>query len=121
MVHRFGIIVFTFGGAFACRESTSEMHGVNTPAPIFKAIPTATIAARTRVVETESEAVEIAVNAWIPIYGSKQIEEEKPYHASLKNGIWTVEGSLPEGWVGGVAIARISQKNGKVLETGHGK
>ena len=72
-------------------------------------------------VRDEAVAIKIALNMWIPIYGQDQIEKEKPYKAELKNGVWTVEGSLPQGWDGGVAIARISQKDGKVLETGHSK
>jgi hypothetical protein len=60
-------------------------------------------------------ALSFAVAVWIPIYGKKQIEEEKPYKATLKDGVWTVTGSLPEGWVGGIAEARISQKDGCIL------
>ncbi|MEP7076882.1 MAG: YbbC/YhhH family protein [Acidobacteriota bacterium] len=76
---------------------------------------------KTGYVSNEQEAVEIAVRSWVPIYGKDQIENEKPYVAELKNEIWTVTGSLPKDWVGGVAIARISQKDGKILETGHTK
>jgi hypothetical protein len=77
-------------------------------------------------VRDEQEAIEIAVKAWIPIYGKEKIEGEKPYHAELEDGVWTVNGSLPEApkgsiAIGGVAIARISQKDGKVIETGHTK
>ena len=66
-------------------------------------------------------AIDIAVKEWIPIYGEEKIEVEKPYHANLKNGIWTVTGSLPEGWDGGVAEAQISQEDGKILRIIHGK
>jgi hypothetical protein len=64
-------------------------------------------------------AIAIAVAIWNPIYGKKQIEEEKPFKASLSNGVWTVHGSLPEGCVGGVAIAEISKDDCKVLRVIH--
>jgi len=66
-------------------------------------------------------AVRIALAVWEPIYGKKQIESEKPYHAKLQGGVWIVEGSLPEGWRGGVAIAEISAENAMVLRVSHGK
>ena len=66
-------------------------------------------------------ATRIAVAVWSPIYGDKQIQSEKPYHASLKHGTWTVTGSLPVGFVGGVALAEISKKDGRVLRVIHGK
>ena len=73
-------------------------------------------------VSDEQTAIDIAVKAWIPKFGKKQIEDEKPYHATLKNGVWIVTGSLPKSWnVGGVAMANILQKDGRVLEIAHSK
>lgn len=66
-------------------------------------------------------AIRIAVAVWEPIYGTKQIASEKPYHATLKDGIWLVEGSLPSGRLGGVAIAEISKSEATVLRVSHGK
>jgi hypothetical protein len=66
-------------------------------------------------------AIAVAVAIWNPIYGKKQIEKEKPFKASLSNGVWRVRGSLPEGWVGGVAIAEISKDDCKVLRVIHEK
>lgn len=66
-------------------------------------------------------AIKIAVAVWEPIYGDQQIAGEKPYHAQLKDGVWTVEGSLPDGWRGGVAIAKIAKSDGRVLLVIHGK
>ena len=66
-------------------------------------------------------AIRIALAVWEPIYGRKQIDSEKPYRATLKNGVWTVEGSLPPGWFGGVAIAEISASDGTILRISHGK
>ena len=67
-------------------------------------------------------AIKIAVAVWEPIYGEKQIAGEWPYTARLDtNGIWTVEGSLPWGYSGGVAIAEITKEDGKILRVSHGK
>jgi hypothetical protein len=71
-------------------------------------------------------AIKIAVAVWSPIYGAEHIAGEKPYHATLKDGVWTVEGSLPESKhgrivVGGVALTRISQKDGCILKVIHGQ
>ncbi len=69
----------------------------------------------------EKTAIDTALKIWIPIYGKETIEREKPYHATLKNGIWTVAGSLPEGMDGGVAMVNISQKDGRILKVIHGQ
>jgi hypothetical protein len=64
-------------------------------------------------------AIKIAVAVWIPIYGKEQIESEKPYIATLKSGVWTVTGTLPKGYVGGTAIAEISEETGCILRIIH--
>ena len=66
-------------------------------------------------------AIKIAVAVWEPIYGVEQIAGERPYRAYLAHGIWTVEGSLPEGTIGGVALAEIRQDDGKILRVIHGQ
>jgi hypothetical protein len=72
-------------------------------------------------VADEETAITIAVAVWKPIYGKEKIENEKPYKASLKDSIWTVTGSLPKGWKGGVAEAEISKDDGRILQVIHGK
>jgi hypothetical protein len=72
-------------------------------------------------VPDEQTAIAIAVAVWIPIYGKEQIENEKPYQASLKDGVWTVTGSLPKGFKGGTAEARISKDSGCILRVIHYK
>jgi hypothetical protein len=64
-------------------------------------------------------AIKIAVAVWEAIYGEEKIAGEKPYRARLTNGVWTVEGSLPAGSVGGVAIAEIAKNDGKILRVIH--
>ncbi|HUQ30996.1 MAG TPA: YbbC/YhhH family protein [Pyrinomonadaceae bacterium] len=70
-------------------------------------------------VPDEQTAISIAVAVWSPIYGREQIESEKPFKASLKDGVWTVTGTLPEGYNGGTAIADISQETGCILRVIH--
>jgi NTF2 fold immunity protein len=72
-------------------------------------------------------AVKIAVVVWSRVYGEREIAAQKPYRAKLKDGVWTVQGSLPENehgapqFVGGVAYAEIAQKDGCILAIGHGE
>ena len=67
-------------------------------------------------------AVRIAVAVWIPIYGASQIRSEQPYVATLKDGVWTVTGTLPRQYNrGGVAMARISKSDGRILFVLHGQ
>ncbi len=66
-------------------------------------------------------AIKIAVAVWEPIYGRDHIAQKKPFHATLKDGIWTVDGSLPKNSPGGVPEAEIAQKDGKILRVSHGK
>jgi hypothetical protein len=66
-------------------------------------------------------AIKIAVAVWGPIFGEAKITGEKPYRATLKEGIWIVEGSLPKGSLGGVARAEISKHDGRIVSVSHGK
>ena len=73
-------------------------------------------------VPDEETAISIAIAVWKPIYGKEKIEKEKPYKANLKNGVWTVTGSLPKGQrKGGVAEAEIAKDDGRILRIIHGK
>jgi hypothetical protein len=66
-------------------------------------------------------AIRIAVAVWEPIYGEKQIGKQKPYQATLTNGVWTVEGTFHGSGFGGVAVAEISKDDARVLRVSHGK
>ena len=67
-------------------------------------------------------AITIAVAVWVPIYGSENIAGQKPYKATLgADGVWVVTGSLPKGWLGGVALAEIAKSDGRVLRVSHGR
>jgi hypothetical protein len=66
-------------------------------------------------------AMLIAQAVWTPIYGKSVIEEERPFSATLSNGVWTVEGTLPKGLHGGVALAEISKDDARILRVAHGR
>jgi len=72
-------------------------------------------------VPDEKTAINIAIAVWEPIYGVEKIAKEKPFRAALKNGVWYVNGSLPEGRLGGVAEAEIAKDDGRILRISHGK
>jgi len=66
-------------------------------------------------------AIRIAEAVLGPIYGEAKIQAERPFKATLSKGTWIVEGSLPEGWDGGVATVKISKRDGRILFVIHGK
>jgi hypothetical protein len=84
-------------------------------------------------VPDETTALKIAEPALIATYGKRHIEQEKPLTATLDKGIWTVAGTL---WctdrkgnrtsgqgmcVGGSAVLRLRQRDGKILSIIHPK
>jgi hypothetical protein len=75
-------------------------------------------------------AIRIAEAVLDPVYGNKHIESERPFTATLKDGVWTVTGTLhcPDATGGstiscdgGVAEVRISKDDARVLYMMHGK
>lgn len=72
-------------------------------------------------VPNEETAIRIAEAVWLPIYGN-DIYNSKPFQAKLiGDSIWVVEGTLPEGHLGGVPYAALQKKDGKVLKISHGQ
>jgi hypothetical protein len=72
-------------------------------------------------VPDEATAIAIAVAVWTPIYGKEKILSEKPFVARLDGDVWSVHGTLREGWIGGTAEAEISKEDGRILSVMHGK
>jgi hypothetical protein len=69
-------------------------------------------------------AIKIAVAVWEPIFGERQVANEKPYRARLlANSVGKVSGSLPRGTnadsVGGVMTAEIAKDDGRILKEDH--
>lgn len=72
-------------------------------------------------VPDQATAAILAETILIPIYGEQNIDRQKPFKVILKNNVWVITGTLPEGLMGGVAIIEISKKNAKVIRVSHGK
>jgi hypothetical protein len=81
-------------------------------------------------VPDSATAVKIAEAVLIPVYGKKKIESERPFKATLENGVWTIDGTLrcPDGkggvttmCVGGTAEVKLSKTDGHILNMIHYK
>ena len=46
------------------------------------------------IVPDEATAVKMAEIVFEPIYGAEEVAKYRPYHAELKDGLWTVYGTL---------------------------
>lgn len=78
-------------------------------------------------------ALKIAEPVLIKTYGKRQIDDERPLRAKLEDGIWSVYGTLccpdekgrrtcEEGkCLGGVAVLKLRQSDGKILSIMHYK
>ena len=71
-------------------------------------------------VPDKKTAINIAEAILFPIYGERNIRDERPYQVSLKEGKWTIEGTLTRGFVGGVFHIVIRQRDACVVEISHG-
>jgi len=71
------------------------------------------------IVPDEVTAVRVAVAILEPIFGSEEVKKFEPYHAQLRNGIWTVYGTLKRGSMGGTPQLTIQKKDGRVREVFH--
>jgi hypothetical protein len=72
-------------------------------------------------VPDEQTAVQIAEAVLTPIYGADTIKRERPFTATLKDGVWTVVGSPQGGAFGGAALVEISKKDGRIERVTHGR
>lgn len=73
------------------------------------------------VIPNEQAAIEIAT-AIFKIHYGKDLKSKIPLKAKLiQNKYWLVEGSLPNGYDGGVPYIKISKKDCKVIEIYHSK
>ena len=66
-------------------------------------------------------AVRVAEAVLIPVYGARQIANERPFGATLAGDVWTVSGSMhcritaKSVCVGGVGVVQISKTSGEIL------
>jgi hypothetical protein len=71
------------------------------------------------IVASEGVAVKIAEAILPVVFTEAEIAKFRPYKAHLKEGVWTVYGTLKRGSRGGTPTVRIQKKDGKVLEIWH--
>ena len=76
---------------------------------------------KTGYISNNTVAIQIAIAVWSPIYGEKHIKSKAPFHATLKNNIWTITGLLPKRSLGGVPIMELNKTTGQILKVSHGK
>ncbi len=81
-------------------------------------------------VPDSTTAVKIAEAVLTSVYGKDQIASEQPFNAKLKDGIWTVSGTVrcpdDKGGIstqcdGGVAVVRISKVDARIISMTHYK
>lgn len=48
-------------------------------------------------------------------YGADLVRAQEPLHATLADGVWSVDGTLPAGTLGGTARIALCRHNGAVL------
>ena len=72
-------------------------------------------------VPTKEVAIKIARPSGNPFMARSKSLVRSLFQTQLENGIWIVEGSLPNGYLGGVAEAHISKEDGRILSVKHGK
>lgn len=71
-------------------------------------------------IPNEETAIKIAETILIPIYGERVLKA-RPFTVELKNEVWYVKGSLPEGYLGGVPYVEIQKNDCKILRVIHSK
>jgi len=64
-------------------------------------------------------AVAIATAVLVPIYGKSIAASEKPWHAGLKGGVWTVVGTFNGKGNGGEGIVQIDKRTGAIIFVTH--
>ena len=72
-------------------------------------------------VASAETAIKIAQAVLEPIYGAEQIRRQLPLTAVLDKEAWIVQGSLPTGTRGGVALIEIAKRDGRIIRVTHGR
>ncbi len=66
-------------------------------------------------------AIAIALIVATPVYGKSVLDQELPFRAVLKDGIWIVTGTLPPNKKGGTLELHISKQTGQIVRMLHWK
>src|ERR1700678_4357065 len=77
-------------------------------------------APKSGMVPDASTAKAIAYAVSVPVYGKKEMDGERPFRADLKDGVWTVIGTLHcSSCVGGTVIVQIERATGRIVYLSH--
>jgi NTF2 fold immunity protein len=68
---------------------------------------------------SEAQVLPIADRALKAKMAPEHVDKYKPYRAELRDGIWSVFGTLPGGGPGGTPEARVRDSDGEVLQVFH--
>jgi hypothetical protein len=71
------------------------------------------------IVPDAETAKKIAEAVLVPIYGAEAINQQKPFDAVLKKGVWHISGKILRGVLGGSFQMEIIQKDGRVVRIFH--
>jgi NTF2 fold immunity protein len=99
------IVIIFFVLIFGCSENSQKKSAIGL---------------KNGFVPDSTSAKKIAEIIFINVYG-EEVLSKKPFIATLKNGIWVVEGSLEKDAMGGVPRIEITQDSCKILNISHGK
>jgi len=112
---------------------TSELPNVIERDATMHPLSLGTNTTKEDLVPDAATALKIAEPALIKTYGKRQIEDQRPLTATLENGIWIVSGTLcctdrsgnrtcgQHMCVGGTAVLKLRQRDGKILSIIHYK
>lgn len=73
------------------------------------------------IISNAQTASAVALAYLLPVYGRATIGRQLPLRVTLHDQMWTVEGVLPPGSIGGNATIILCQRNGAVLRMIHSK
>lgn len=81
---------------------------------------TRSIEPKNGLVPDRTTAIAIAYAVALPVYGEKEMDNEKPFRAELDHGVWTILGTLHcTSCVGGTLVMQIDKASGKILFMTH--
>jgi hypothetical protein len=67
-------------------------------------------------VPDKDTATAVAYAVALPVFGKKMLDSEMPLQAELKDGVWTVQGTMHcTSCTGGTLVMQVEQATGKIL------
>lgn len=72
-------------------------------------------------ISNSKTAVSVAESILFPIYGKKNIIDQRPYKVNKIDGYWVINGTLSQNKLGGTFLIILNSKDGKVIKLSHGK